>query len=600
MKALNLKTKIRFTRSEKTGSLSAIASSIALLLLATACGSSSEMATPSSSVTVSGSLSAAGTVARMVNPTFDRTTEIAKIQTTSFSGTSVTCTTLTNPPTTATAKVDSTGSFSVWVNKGLNKPMNCNLIDSSGNNLAAIVTSDASNTDMNGNPTTQSTLTFGSSANLGSITYDPSTGTVAVPITAVQSAIVAAATDPSSVYDPSGNWTVSNVSFDLPTGYTMACAAGDKTCVGPTVGQNIALQLFKGVKVANTSKSVYALQVWNGGAAAQNACGNVTGLTSADASSLGIDFTSTGKMGAFTYATSVTINGASQAVTNDYQIAGAVSATATQSSCSSQTVNVGGLSSLAYVCSDSSGHYQANLGGGCIKNSNRKAIKPSAGWTPSGTCTTTSIGNGYIYQTCQGTYQSIAVSCTNVYGVFSDSALTIPSTASFNWSYLNSNSIAAGTSCSSSSFSSLQKAQCYAQYFQQYVGPGTANANACLKRLDTDWSATTPWAFLHVRSNPSSLVAFNTFHPDHTGTGGGIRSTHNQIQAVQASSGQGFTSCHTTEVDDISFKKIDDHTLLTTYQVSTITTDTTLDDCVATFGSASGGSVQNFMFLLTK
>ncbi len=64
--------------------------------------------------------------------------------------------------------------------------------------------------------------------------------------------------------------------------------------------------------------------------------------------------------------------------------------------------------------------------------------------------------------------------------------------------------------------------------------------------------------------------------------------------------GNGYTACHTFEVDEFSYKKLSDTQLLTTYQSTTVTTDTSKADCVANFGSAGNGSVQKFMFLLTK
>jgi hypothetical protein len=74
----------------------------------------------------------------------------------------------------------------------------------------------------------------------------------------------------------------------------------------------------------------------------------------------------------------------------------------------------------------------------------------------------------------------------------------------------------------------------------------------------------------------------------------------NQVQGIQSASGQGWTPCNTFEVDEFSYKKIDDSTLLTTYQSTTIATDSNKADCVAKFGSAGNGSVQKFLFLLKK
>ena len=475
------------------------------------------------------------------------------------------------------------------------------------------MTSDAAHTDMNGNPTTQSTVAFTASADLGSIAYDPATGKATVPVENIQAA-VAPTPSASEVYDPSGEWTIAAVPYDLPKGYSALCAQNSQNCNGPPAGQLISLKQYRGVLSSDETTPVFGLQIWQGGEASRLACGTNIGMTHAEALAVGVDFSSTGAEGSFTYASSVTINGTSHALTNDYQIAGASSQYSFQLGCGSQTITVGGVSQLGWVCTGkavdgTTSLYQASAGGGCVSAATNKPVEINGSWTvDSGpnACSSVDLGGGFSLQTCHGTYNSQAIVCTNEFGVFSNSSLSSGSAVvysssntatQFDWSSLTQ--IAQGTACDDSSFSGhdLQQAQCYVQYFQQNVDE---HGSACLKRIDTDWSASTVANFIRKGNNPRSLVAFNEFHPDPSGKGGAMRMEQTQIQGIQSASCHGYTPCNTFEVDEFSYKKLDSKTLLATYQSTTIATDTSKPDCVAHFGSAGNGSVQKFVFYLKK
>ncbi len=595
---------------------------IVLLLASTGLGLFACTSSVTPSATSSTGVSLTGSLAGVTDGrSMKRNASTTKQRTVSYTGDSVVCTTMTNPPTTAKAAVNADGSFNISITGGVNQPMNCNLVDSSGNLLAAIVSSDSTHTDMGGNPTTQSTMAYSASANLGAISYDPATGKASVPVANIQSSL-APAPAAASVYDPTGEWTIAAVPFAVPTGYSALCSQDSQNCNGPPAGQKIALQQFKGVQISGGA-SVIGLQIWQGGNAAKLACGaSVTGMADGGAS-VGVDFSGLGAQSAgFTYATTVNFGGGDHTLTNNYEfVADAVSEYPTQNGCASQMISIGGTSSPGWVChalavDNSTTLYQASGGGGCVVTSTGVPVQMNGINPPNGSFTTTDLGGGYSLQSNSGNVTinnvSTNVTCTNIMGIFADSGLTTPvvydsgnTATQFDWAHITQ--INAGKHCSNSDtggnpFTALQAAQCYAQYFQQNVGD---HSTACLKRVDTDWSASTVnqvngVGFLHIGTNPRSLVAFNEFHPDPSGQGGAMRMEQNQIQGVQSASGQGYTACNTFEVDEFTYKKIDENTLLAGYQSTTITTDAGIPDCVANFGTAGNGSVQKFMFLLTK
>lgn len=518
----------------------------------------------------------------------------------------VSCATTSTPVQTATGSVNSDGSFSVNISGAVGQPLSCFLVDSSGNKAADFMISDSSKKDLSGNAQVSSTAAFKSNASLGAITFDPNAGEVTVPASNI-STVVQAPTTTSSLFDPTGAWTISSVDFSLPKGTQGPCA-NNNNCDGPPNGQSIYLKLWKGVSTVDNS-DVYGLQVWQG----QNSfatCGSKIGLTSAIKTNLGVDFSANGSAdSAFTFATSVpnfldkitnqtgTVN-----LTNGWEMSTATLQYNMNPSCAPHDITAGNITYVnAWVCGpDNSSMYQASLGGGCSDSSGNPVNLND--WSGLTFGNTTTDSNGIKTQSATGTVSingtSKTVTCSNKWAVVNSNYAVQPS-SSFNWNDLAANQIPSGTACSaiansgSSEALKIAQLQCYSNY---YYNSGMQQANACLPRVDTDWSATTAAAFAVVDSiRPQNLVFFERYNPFPDGTGGSLLTRQERYDGVNVD-GNSWINCHVIEVGGLNVKQISSTKLLATYQSSLITTSTTKPACMAKFN----GARQTYMFYLTK
>lgn len=520
----------------------------------------------------------------------------------------VSCATTTTPVQTATAAVGSDGSFKVSIDGATGQPLSCVLVDSNGNKAADFLISDTSKKDLNGNSQSSSTTAFKKDADLGTINFDPNAGEVTVPATNISSAVAPVTVAAAQVFDPTGLWTIGPVDFTMPKGTKAPCANGnDHSCNGPPTGQAIYLKLWKGSIVADNS-DVFGLQVWQG----QNSfatCGSKIGLTPAMKTTLGADFSANGAAdGLFSFATSVSnfadpISHATGTVnlTDGWQMDTATLQYDLMPKCSPRDITIGGtIYSNAWVCgTDNNGNYQAQLGGGCTDSLNNPVNLSD--WTGIACGATSTDANGIKSMTCTGSAsinnQSVAVTCSNKWAVTNGSYVVQPN-ANFNWSDLNADKIASGTTCSSiangASSESLKIAQlqCYSQYYYQ---SGMQDANACLPKVDMDWSATTAANFAIVdKIRPQGLVFFERYAPFADGSGGSLMTRQEHYSGVQVK--DSWVNCRVIEVGGLTIKKVSSSKLLATYQSSQITTSLTKPACLAAFS----GARESFMFYLTK
>ncbi|MDG0817656.1 hypothetical protein [Bdellovibrio svalbardensis] len=575
----------------------------------TGCSGGSSSSSSGDALNVSGVLSLGNSAQGLEKvQSFAQLEEAVSAMSVTLSSYKVSCSTNTTPVQTATASVGSDGSFNVSIAGATGQPLTCFLVDSNGNKAADFLISDSSKKDLNGNAETKSTTAFKKDANLGTIDFDPNAGEVTVPASNISSVVAPVTVAAAQVFDPTGAWTIGAVDFSLPNGTKAPCDSNDNTCHGPPSGQAIYLKLWKGSVIADSS-DIYGLQVWEG----QNSfstCGSKIGLTPAMKTSLGVDFSANGGADSeFSFASSVA-NFADQIssqtgtvnLTDGWKMDTAKLQYDMMPNCAPHDVTIAGTTySNAWVCGpDNSSNYQAQLGGGCSDaNGNPVNLNDWSGITCGSTSTSTSgiktmscSGNANINGTVK------AVTCTNKWAV-TDASYAVDANANFNWNDLNASKISSGATCASiangasSEALKIAQLQCYSQYYYQ---SGMERANACLPKVDMDWSATTAANFAIVdKIRPQGLIFFEKYSPFVDGTGGSLMTRQEHYEGVNVN-GNSWVNCRVIEVGGLNIKKISATKLLATYQSSTITTSLTKPACLAKFN----GARESYMFYLNK
>nr|WP_295904315.1 hypothetical protein [uncultured Bdellovibrio sp.] len=528
----------------------------------------------------------------------------------------VTCATTTPPIQSASASVGNDGSFTVSIPSAKGQPLSCFLVDADGDKAADFIISDSSKKDLNGNSETSSTAAFKEHANLGTINFDPNAGEVTVPKSNIASVVEEKKPVAASVYDPSGSWTISAVDFTLPHGVKAPCANNDNTCHGPPAGQAIYLKLWKGVVTADSS-DIFGLQVWQGSNSFAT-CGSKIGLTSAMKTALGVDFSANGVADAeFSFSTSVPnfldqITGQTSTVTltDGWKMSTATLQRDITTGCGPRDITIGGVMySNAWVCgADGSNNYQVSLGGGCVDSTGKSVeVNDWSGFTGNA-CSMSVDANHIRTNTCNGNVtisgQSKAVTCTNKWVVTDSNYALRADNVNFDWNAFNTaNGISSNngqTTCASiansGSSESLKMAQlqCYADYYWRSGMERTENA--CLPRVDMDWSATDSANFAHVdKIRPQGLVFFEKYAPFPDGSGGSLMTRQEHYEGVSVD-GTSWVNCRVIDVGGLTIKKVSDTKLLATYQSSLITTSTSKPACMAKFN----GTRESYVFYLNK
>ena len=535
------------------------------------------------------------------------------------------CATSDAPPVETNGTMSADGSFSFDVASALGKALSCDVLDSGNNTIASFTLKDTSKKDMNGNSQVNNTPAFASnSANLGSVTMDMDAGDVVIPTSQVtdgngKSALGKSSSESiSNPFDPSGSWTITDIDFTLPKGVSGTCAAGnhDNGCNGPPQGMKLYLNRLKGIETSDGS-TVYGMQVWQDESTAGDArgkmasCGDMTGLSAADAAHAGVDLSSYGALnGGFKFASTVTDNGTTATLTDGYKLSTA-KAQYTMQACVPKDIISGSETYHTYVCGPDTfqsggspgGRYNASLGGGCYVTSTGVAVSNlnynNVSW---GSCTT-SAGTlpGFYKNSCTATYNSTtAITCTNEWGIFNDSALTsaAPSPGGGNAPYFNYAGVATlmtqNQNCSTIS-DALTQVRCYADYYQQHV----SNFSGCLPKVQTDWSSNDASSFVKVDFRPQSLVFMEKLSYANS-TSASMLTEQNQNWGVQVQDHSGNTqwvNCGVVDKGGLSFKQVSENKLLVTYTSSTTTTSNDKPACV---GASWNGQKQKFLFYLVK
>lgn len=517
----------------------------------------------------------------------------------------VKCVTTTPPIETGSGSIASDGKFTVSISGAKNQPIACYLVDAGGTRQADFIISDASHTDLNGQNQVSGTASYTKDASLGTVSFDPNSGEVTVPKANISAALASEVASTTTVFDPSGVWTIGVLDFSLPAGVNGPCTG--QNCKGPPDGQALYLKMWQGLKTSDSSK-VFGLQLWESAAKAST-CGGKVGLTSAIKSSIGVDFSANGAADSpFVFASSVSsfhdqVSGTTGTVnlTNNWKMNTATTQWNITPNCGPRDISIGSVNyTNAWMCGpDSGAKYQAQLGGGCQDSSGNPVNLENWGAITCGAMTVSSEGIREV--NCSGTATinstPTAVTCKNKWAV-TDSSFSVLTSSGVNFDWSSMTQIPTGTPCSSISTatnsSQIAQLQCYAAYYDR--SGMRQESSACLPQIDMDWSASSAANFVKVDDiRPSGLIFFEQFMPLSDGTGGSMVTRQEHFDGVHVN-GDSWVNCRIVETGALSIKKISATKMLATYQESTVTTSTSKPACLAHFT----GERKTFMFYLNK
>ncbi len=115
--------------------------------------------------------------------------------------------------------------------------------------VATVVFEDSTDVGIDGEPKKSSAFKLSGNVSVGAITLNQDTGEVVIPISQISAPTVETGSGDGSDHNMNGQWTVAQASTSsLPTGFQGACAVGDNTCHGPTVGETVDFTQINGLK----------------------------------------------------------------------------------------------------------------------------------------------------------------------------------------------------------------------------------------------------------------------------------------------------------------------------------------------------------------
>ncbi len=581
---------------------------LAMTAVTMGCSSSSDETTTASSsaIAVSATLSISSSA-----QSFQKTLMMSKngdsnLDDLAVSDYTAVCATTSVPIISGTSAVAADGTFSVSLAGASGQPLSCYLVNSSGTKIADFLIEDTSSKDLRGNSEKVSTITPTGNVSMSTVSLDVAKGEIIVPSTNIASSVTSSVT--GSVFDPTGAWTIGAVDFTLPSGVKAPCTAAEQaanTCNGPPADRTLYLKMWTGTKTADSS-TIYGLQLWDS-VAGYTSCGEKVGLSAAQKSAIGVDFSANGSADAeFSYPSNVTFTDSilsatsSPTLTDHWKMSTAKTRYSFNPNCGPVNLTIGTTSyTNAWRCGpDSSGDYQVGLSGGCTVTTTGASVDVTD-WSGF-SCSSATDANGVVTSTCTGNTTvnsaSVAVSCVNSYAVVNSSNV-VQVGGNFNWSEMTGG-IAANTACSSIPTSDvagqLAQLRCYADY---YWGSGLSNyTGACMPRVDTDWSASTAADFIKIDFRPNQLVFFEQYKPFTDGSGGSMITRQEHYQGVQLAGGNSWVNCNVIDTGSLNIKKITENKLLVTYQSSLVTSSTAKPACLAKFT----GAKETFMFYMTR
>ena len=202
--------------------------------------STSSSSSPSSNITLTGVLTPGTAV---VYPASFSSTSLTPLSGSPMAGYSLYCVTLSNPPVAGTSTADASGNFSLAI-AAKDTPLGCFIMDTSSNEVAALVFSASTGT-------AGQTVSLSGSTNLGTITVDTADGIASAVLPSTAGTVVST---PSGASCPVGTW-VSN----WGNAWSSPCAAGNVTVTMYVVDTGSGLQATFNIGPVNIgSQAPYA------------------------------------------------------------------------------------------------------------------------------------------------------------------------------------------------------------------------------------------------------------------------------------------------------------------------------------------------------
>lgn len=598
------------------------ATALGCLALSLGCSKSSSTTSSSSTVSMSGTLSTSGSSKPIHSKVM---AESAGAEAFDYTGYTVQCTTMDDPPQIVSGTVASNGSYSV---SGLPKSaVGCQVVDSTGTPAAPIILQDSSSKDMKGSSKTSSRLAVSASADLGTVTFDADAGTAKATLSTALKSSVGSATV-SNPYDFTGSYVMQKFDGTLPTGYVSACPAGTENCTGPSEGEKVYIKMLTGKSFTPDSTcsaavtagtldstgtcggttgtdSKYGILAWSSQTQFET-CGSKLGFSYAEAKGYaGIDLTSSGvNEGAHSWSTS---DGSGNTITEGWKFSSAKSTWGMQN-CEETTVGSYG----GYKCHDTVNNtYQVNLNtGGCV-GSNGKPVSninwSNVTWTGASSTETdfdTTNYPGYKKNVSTPTYSGSTITCTNVYGTFSESTNAAVSPNNFDWNNV-STILAANSACSTVSETTnsrkLLKLQCYANamWNDSTIRSKISSGAVCVRKVRANWGTTDPTKFLEthgpIKAEGQHVAELFDYTADDAGT---FRMREDDYRGVQ-NGGNARTTCHLEMGTTISLKKRSDGNLNMEFITEVKNLDAAVPACKSGESSLGVGTTR-MMFKVVK
>ena len=499
--------------------------------------------------------------------------------------------------------------------------------------LGPITFVDTNEKDMSGKDKESSTFSFKSGASIGSILLSTDGKfKVDANLPAVAAAANTVVVVPLTVLDFTGSWNLQGFTETLPAGYGTACAVGDLSCRGPSVGEPIyiaklpgkkfsysggtcAARLADGVSACGVGQGtvsttdLHAAEIWAGGASIE-ACGFKTGFAADDARAYGrisiapADLPTISGTGivapqamtfgrvSFTIPTGygTTVGGDPGPNSLPWMKGGA---TTTWDIMECANVERTGADSKVYelnVCkgtlSNAAVGYQAMGPGGCVDASNKPVIItdwPALNGSPK-TCSSSphpGLANMTV-STCSytGILSTVASAsafvCTNTMGVFTDSAAT---SAAANGVYMQTFSkVLAGALCRNV-LDGLQRYKCYANAY--FKDSSNRTNTGCRTEWRFNWNATSTADFVSQdgsRDKPKQqhLTGIVTYSPD----GQSMTVEDEQNESVSIQNGTGSIVCRVSRKTTMKATSISASKMLVDLTQSAFLRDTNVAACV--------------------
>lgn len=626
-------------------------SGLALCLSGSGCGkksTSSSSTAAETSVTLTGQLALSG-----------GESTLRLTSTTTVDDLSMYCVSFTLPPVAGTGEFDAEGKFAVTLDT-TGVSVGCFILDPDEAILGTLVFKDPAKKDLKGGSKSSDRLAFeGGESDLGSIVLNLDTGTAEVDISKIvlKTKSVEAVASEGELYNFTGSYKFAQSDLTtLPSGYSKLCSEpapgsdGDRDCKGPRDGMPIYLKVISGVSTTDASAKVHAASLW-ASKTVDDLCGNKLGFTYAQAKEKGVDFTNSGVTeGAFNWDPSLTdgwkdqTNARAQHAlmkmenvdsfkgypgTKQYFKRYRTWNCPANSPCTeSEPITASGFSFFANSkesgCRDAAGKPIQLSDWDNMQCENTQLTGDSAGLNKS---------------ICKKTVDNAVITCTNIQGTFNaDGSSLANAMTRFPEDFVvyangafcdkNANNVFDGGSewptydpatqsqtCSTGtlkqgdlckdivttdSAGKLAQLRCYADYMHKSEGGGGGggdNVTACMREINTNWSAKTPEEFLLNSDGPSRAkgqFVFELFDYD-SATSGSLRGEDTYFNGIQV--GNNWTDCEVREVFSFSMKKVDDAGNLYGEMVSSETNVSPKPVCVAEYGQ---GKTTKYVFKMLK